>query len=97
MIKKLVNWLDSDKKGTKLDFLTDIGVFEKIEKDGNIRYKRPNSTHLYKSGDLRGQFSGFFVSAKLAGILDYEKDGRQFYLKKGPNFEAFKSGELKAL
>ena len=38
--------------------------------------------------------SGFFNSAKLAGILDYDKKGNQFYLKKGPNFDKFKDGQL---
>ena len=99
LIKKLVDWLDNEANdtGTKLDFLTDIGVFEKLEIDGKTRYKRPNSTHLYKSGDLRGQYSSFFASAKNAGILNYRKVGNQFYLIKGPNFEAFKEGKLKAL
>jgi hypothetical protein len=29
--------------------------------------------------------------------LDYRKIGKDFLLKKGNNFDAFKSGELKAL
>jgi hypothetical protein len=33
----------------------------------------------------------------MAGILGYRKVGKDFLLIKGPNFDAFKSGELKAL
>jgi hypothetical protein len=29
MVKKLVDYLDSNKSGTKLDFLIDIGILEK--------------------------------------------------------------------
>jgi hypothetical protein len=46
---------------------------------------------------LRGQHASFFAAAKNAGILGYRKVGREFFLTKGPNFDAFKSGELKAL
>lgn len=97
LIRKLVDWLGKNKQGTKLDFLVDIGTFRKLESDGKTKYKRPNSLHLYSSTDLRGQYSSFFASAKLAGILDYEKIGKDYFLKKGPNYEAFKEGKLKAL
>ncbi|NBO23313.1 hypothetical protein EBU94_08255, partial [bacterium] len=97
LIKKLVDWLETNEEKTKLDFLTDIGVFERLNIDGKTKYKRPNSNHIYNPVDLRGQFSGFFASAKNAGILDYQKMGNKFLLKKGPNFEAFKEGKLRAL
>lgn len=97
LIKKLVDWLDSGKKGTRLDFLVDIGILEKIEQDGKINYKRVKGKHIYKPTDLRGQYSSFFASAVLSGILKNVKEGRKFILTKGPNFEAFKEGKLKAL
>ena len=97
MIKKLVDYLDSGNTGTKLDFLTDIGILEKTESDGKPYYRKKGSVMYTVPSDFRGQHSGFFNSAKLAGILDYHKVGNQFLLKKGPNFEKFKSGELKAL
>ena len=77
--------------------LVDIGVFKKVPQGWKTKYKRPHSDYLYNSSELRGQYSSFFASAKLAGILDYEKQGKNFLLKKGPNFEAFKEGTLKAL
>jgi len=97
LIKKLVDWLDTGKKGTRLDFMTDIGVLEKLEVDGKTKYKRPKGRHLYNPTDLRGQHSSFFASAVLAGILKNVKEGKKFILTKGPNFEAFKEGKLKAL
>lgn len=97
LIKKLVDWLDMDKKGTKLDFLTDLGVFQKLDVDGKTKYKRPTSNHIYNPVDLRGQYSSFFASAKHAGILDYKKVGKDYFLIKGPNFDAFKEGKLRAL
>jgi hypothetical protein len=97
LVKKLVDWLDSDKIGTKLDFLVDLGVFQRMEKDGKIKYKRPNTDYVYSQTDLRGQYSSFFASAKHAGILNYRKVGKDFLLIKGPNFEAFKEGNLRAL
>lgn len=97
LVKKLVDWLDSDKEGTRLDFLTDIGVFEKVQQDGKVKYKRVNGQHLYNPVDLRGQYSSFFASAVLAGILKNIKKGRKYILAKGPNFENFKQGNLKAL
>jgi len=97
LIKKLVDWLGAGKIGTKLDFLTDIGTFEKLKIDGETRYKRPKTNYVYKSGDLRGQYSSFFASAKNAGILNYRKVGKDFLLIKGPNFEAFQQGKLRAL
>ena len=49
------------------------------------------------SSEFRGQLSAFFNSAKLAGILDYDKKGNQFILKKGKNFDKFKEGQLEAI
>ena len=97
LVKKLVDYLDSDKTGTKADFLTDIGVLEKAELNGKPFYRRVGEKNWSPASKWRGQLSGFFNSAKLAGILDYDKKGQQFYLKKGPNFEKFKSGELKPI
>jgi hypothetical protein len=97
LVKKLVDYLDSDKTGTKADFLTDIGVLEKAELNGKPFYRRVGEKNWSPASRWRGQLSGFFNSAKLAGILDYDKKGQQFYLKKGPNFEKFKSGELKPI
>ena len=97
LVKKLVDYLDSDKTGTKADFLTDIGVLEKAELNGKPFYRRVGEKNWSPASKWRGQLSGFFNSAKLAGITDYDKKGQQFYLKKGPNFEKFKSGELKPI
>jgi hypothetical protein len=96
-VKKLVDYLDSGKVGTKLDFLTDIKYLEKIQKDGKVQYRRTHGNHIFKPRELRGQHSSFFAAAKNAGILGYRKVGREFFLIKGPNFDAFKKGELRAL
>jgi hypothetical protein len=95
MISKLVKYLDAGKIGTKLDFLTDIGHLEKVVEDGRTTYKR--GKYSFKPRELRGQHASFFAAAKNAGILSYRKVGREFFLIKGPNFEAFKEGKLKAL
>jgi hypothetical protein len=96
-VKKLVDYLDTGKIGTKLDFLMDIGYIEPVIKDGQKGYKKYKGNHFYKPRDLRGQHSSFFAAAKNAGILNYRKVGKDYFLTKGPNFEAFKSGKLKAL
>jgi len=96
-VKKLTNYLDSGKIGTKLDFLVDVGYLEKVTQDGKTKYKKTKGNYLYNPRDLRGQFASFFAAAKNAGILGYRKVGKDFLLVKGPNFDAFKSGELKAL
>jgi hypothetical protein len=93
----LVDWLDSGRIGTKVDFLVDLGVFQKVKEDGKIKYKRPGTDYIYSQRDLRGQYSSFFASAKHAGILSYRKVGKDFLFIKGPNFEAFKQGKLRAL
>lgn len=87
LIKKLVDYLDSGAIGTKVDFLESIGKVSPSIENGKKVY--PKTT--------RGYLSSFFASAKLAGILGYRKIGNQYLLIKGPNFEAFKKGELKAL
>jgi hypothetical protein len=100
LIKKLVDWLDNDNTvGTKLDFLVDIGKLERKNDDNNNPiYRIKGTNHSWRtSGDLRGHFAGFFASAKNAGILDYRKSGGKYLLAQGPNFDAFKKGELKAL
>lgn len=96
-VKKLVDYLDAGKIGTKLDFLTELGYLVKTTKDGQTMFRKNKGQHLYTPRELRGQHASFFAAAKNAGILGYRKIGRDFFLTKGPNFDAFKSGELKAL
>jgi hypothetical protein len=96
LIKKLVDYLDNGTIGTKLDFLESIGRLKSKNVNGKKMYSRSGGDYL-PSSQFRGQFSSFFASAKMAGILNYRKIGKDFFLTKGPNFEAFKSGELKAL
>lgn len=96
-VKKLVDFLDSGKIGTKLDFLQDVGYIEKETRDGKTQFRKKKGGFLYNPRDLRGQHASFFAAAKNAGILGYRKVGREFFLIKGPNFDAFKKGELKAL
>jgi hypothetical protein len=97
IIKKLTDWLDAGNVGTKLDFLADIGKLDKRVKDGKSYYSHKDKNRFMASSGWRGQFSSFFASAKHAGILAYKKQGNKFLLVKGPNFEAFKEGKLKAL
>lgn len=87
LIKKLVDYLDAGTIGTKADFLEFIG---------KVKPKIENGKKVYDK-NIRGYFSSFFASAKLAGILNYRKVGNQYLLTKGPNFESFKNGELRAL
>ena len=94
-IKKLVDYLDAGTVGTKLDFLESLGKLKTKVVDGKKLYSRSEDNYV-PSSQFRGQFASFFASAKLAGILGYRKVGKNFFLVKGPNFEAFKSGELKA-
>jgi hypothetical protein len=95
-IKKLVDYLDAGSIGTKLDFLESLGKLTTKVVDGKKLYARTSNDKFYPSTQFRGQFASFFASAKLAGILGYRKVGKNFFLVKGPNFDAFKSGELKA-
>jgi hypothetical protein len=97
LIKKLIDYLDSGKEGTKLDFLVDIGSLDKMNINGKPQYSHKNKNDWKISSEFRGQLSGFFNSAKLAGILDYDKKGNQFILKKGKNFDKFKEGQLEAI
>lgn len=97
LIKKLVDYLDDGTIGTKLDFLESIGRLNSKIVDGKKLYSHLNSNNYLPSSQFRGQFSSFFASAKMAGILDYRKIGKDYFLIKGPNFKAFKTGELKAL
>ena len=97
MIKKLVDYLDTKAIGTKLDFLENIGKLKSKIVDGKKLYAHSGSDEFFPSVNWRGQFGTFFSAAKLAGILGYRKVGKNYFLIKGPNFDAFKSGELKAL
>ena len=97
LIKQLVDFLESGKEGTKLDFLVDIKSLQKKEINGKPFYSHTSRNDWQIPSAFRGQLSGLFNSAKLAGILDYDKKGNQFYLKKGPNFDKFKEGQLEAL
>ena len=96
LIKKLVDYLDAGTIGTKLDFLESLGKLKTKVVDGKKLYSRSGDNYV-PSSQFRGQFSSFFASAKMAGILNYRKIGKDYFLVKGPNFDAFKSGELKAL
>jgi hypothetical protein len=98
LIKKLVNYLDSGyDNGTKLDFLEYIGKLKTRVVNGKKEYAHSHSDVYHPSKQFRGHFASFFASAKHAGIIDYVKEGSKFLIKPGPNFEAFKKGELKAL
>jgi len=99
LVKKLIDYLDSGyDNGTKLDFLEYIGKLKKkVDDNGLVWYSQANMNDWHPSPKWRGHFSSFFSSAKLAGIIEYVKQGNKFIIKKGPNFDAFKRGELKAL
>lgn len=97
LIKQLVDSLNSGKKITKLDFLTDIGRLDKKEENGKTLYSIHGGKEFKPSSEFRGHFSAFFNSAVLAGIIAYDKEGQKYYIKKGPNFEDFVRGELTAL
>jgi hypothetical protein len=87
--------LDKGDIGTKLDFLVSIGKLKSKTIDGKKYYSKGGN--YLPSSNWRGYFSSFFASAKMAGILNYRKIGKDYFLTKGPNFEAFKTGELKSL
>jgi hypothetical protein len=97
LIKKLVDFLDKGEIGTKLDFLESIGKLKSKIVNGKKTYFHSSSEQYLPSSQFRGQFSSFFASAKMAGILGYRKIGKDYFLIKGPNFDDFKSGKLKAL
>jgi hypothetical protein len=77
--------------------LVDIGSLQKKDINGKPYYSHTNQNNWQIPSAFRGQLSSFFNSARIAGILDYNKKGNQFYLKKGPNFDKFKLGQLRAL
>jgi hypothetical protein len=98
LIKKLVDYLDDGyDHGTKLDFLEYIGKLKSKMENGKKLYSSSGSDKFLPSKNWRGHFASFFASAKQAGIIEYKKEGRNFIIKPGPNFEAFKSGELKSV
>lgn len=97
MIKSLVDWLDSGKTGSKLEFLTDIGKLKRKIVNNRAVYARKDSDEYFPSSRWRGQLASFFSTAKRAGIINYRKVSNQFYISKGPNFESFKEGKLKAI
>lgn len=98
MIKKLVDYLDAGyDNGTKLDFLEYIGTLKSKVVDGKKEYSRTRSNEFSNPNRWKGQYASFFSAAVLSGIIQYQKEGRRFIIKPGPNFEAFKRGELKAL
>lgn len=97
LVKKLVDWLDKDNRGTKLDFLSHIGNLKKKINQGKPFYSRPNEDEWKPQNFWRGQMASFFSAARSAGILDYKKVGKEFFLIKGPNFDLFKEGKLRAL
>ena len=98
MIKKLVDYLDAGyDNGTKLDFLEYIGTLKSKVVDGKKEYSRTRSNEFLNPNKWKGQYASFFSAAVLSGIIQYQKEGRRFIIKPGPNFESFKRGELKAL
>jgi len=97
LIKKLVDYLDLNPTGTKLDFLEYIGKLTSKIVNNRKQYAHSGNDDFMPSVNWRGHFASFFSAAKQAGILNYRKVGNQFYLVKGPNFQAFKEGKLKAL
>ena len=97
LVKKLINYLESGEIGTKLDFLEKIGKLKSKIEDGKKLYSISGRDFFRPKKELRGHFSSFFASAVLAGILGYRKVGRDYFLIKGPNFDEFKEGKLKAL
>ena len=98
LIKKLVDYLDDGyDNGTKLDFLEYIGKLKSKVENGKKLYRHSYSEKYFPSSQFRGHFASFFASAKNAGIIQYQKQGSKFIMKKGPNFDAFKEGRLRAL
>lgn len=97
LIKKLINYLDSNNVGTKLDFLVKSGRLKTKNENGNTLYSIAGQDNYRKKSDLRGHFSSFFASAKHAGIISYKKEGNKYIIVKGPNFDDFKKGTLKSI
>ncbi len=91
LIGRLVDYLDSGKKGSAIDFLVDSKILTQEVKDGQKIYLNQSGRRITP----RGYFSAFFASAIRSGILSYERQGKKFILSKGPNFDSFKQGKLK--
>jgi hypothetical protein len=93
LINKLVNYLDSGKEGSAMDFLEDSKIVRIMTNpDGTKKY-------IGKKGYIepKGYFSSFFTSARNAGILSYERKNKKNILTKGDNFDDFKKGNLVAI
>lgn len=98
MVGKLVKYLDDGYiESTKLDFLTYIGKLDKKIENNKPLYSIKGKNDFRPSSDFRGHFSTFFAAAKSAGIIQYDRVGNKIVMRPGKNFEAFKSGTLKAL
>lgn len=85
LIKKLIDWLNTNKKGTRMDFLVDAGM---AKKRGNTYYSLISNSPI----ELRGFYSTFFSSVMNAGIIKSNRQGNKFYIVKGPNFNKFVKG-----
>ena len=93
LINKLVDYLDSGKEGSAMDFLEDSKIVRIMTNpDGTKKY-------IGKKGYIepKGYFSSFFTSARNAGILSYERKNKKNILTKGDNFDDFKKGNLVAI
>ena len=90
-------WLDGNCICIRMEPFFEVVDIKKKKVNGKPDYNEKNKNNWQIPSAFRGQLSGLFNSARLAGILDYDKKGNQFYLKKGPNFEKFKSGQLNPL
>jgi len=98
LIKKLIDYLDAGyDNGTKLDFLEYIGKIKSKTDNGKKLYAHSGTDDFLPSVNWRGHFATLFSAAKKAGIIEYSKEGNQFIIKKGPNFDNFKEGKLKTL
>lgn len=85
LIKKLTDWLDSGKKGGKLEFLVSSNILKK-RGDDFIATSTKNVI------EPRGYLTNFFNSASAAGIISHKKVGRKTFITKGPNYTKFKKG-----
>jgi len=85
LIKKLTDWLVSGKKGTRMDFLVDVGY---AKKRGNVYYSTSTNSPI----EARGFYSTFFASAANAGIIKADRQGNRVIMRKGPNFKKFVDG-----
>lgn len=85
LIKKLTDWLKSGKKGTRMDFLVEVGLAKKI---GNVYYSTLTNSPI----EARGFYSTFFASAANAGIIKGDRKANRVLMTKGPNFKKFVDG-----